>query len=155
MAEHRATVSWKRGEGDFAKGHYSRAHVWRFDGGIEVKASSSPSVVPPPWSASDAVDPEAALVASLSACHMLTFIDIARHHGFLVDSYSDDAIGILARNAEGRRAITAVTLSPRIVFSGQQPSAAELAGFHHRAHEGCFIANTIRSTVTIAGVTDA
>jgi organic hydroperoxide reductase OsmC/OhrA len=155
MAEHRAAIAWRRGEGDFAKGHYSREHVWRFDGGPEIKASSSPSVVPAPWSSAAAVDPEEAFVASLSACHMLTFIDIARHAGLVVDAYDDAAVGILAKNAQGRRAITAVTLNPRIVFSGRQPTLDELAGFHHRAHEGCFIANSVRSTVTIAGFADA
>src|SRR6266487_2524221 len=114
MAEHRATVVWRRTEGDFAKGHYSRQHVWRFDGGAEVRASASPSIVLAPWSVAAAVDPEEAFVASLSACHMLTFIDTARHHGFVVDSYEDDAVGVLGRTAEGRRAITSVTLRPRI-----------------------------------------
>jgi organic hydroperoxide reductase OsmC/OhrA len=153
VAEHRATISWQRtGDGDFAKGHYSREHRWRFDGGVEVVASASPSIVPAPWSSAAAVDPEEAYVASLAACHMLTFIDIARHKGFGVQSYDDDAVGVLARNAEGRRWISTVTLHPRIAFSGRQPSADELADLHHRAHEGCFIANSVRSTVTIAGV---
>jgi organic hydroperoxide reductase OsmC/OhrA len=155
MAEHRATVSWRRGEGDFAKGHYSREHVWRFDGGIEVRASASPSVVPLPWSSAGAVDPEEAFVASLSACHMLTFIDIARHKGFVVDAYQDDAVGVLAKNADGRRWVSAVTLTPRVAFSGRTPSADELADLHHRAHEGCFIANSVRSAVTVAGLADA
>jgi organic hydroperoxide reductase OsmC/OhrA len=153
MAEHRATVSWRRDEGDFTKGHYSRAHVWRFDGGIEVRASAAPTVVPAPWSVADAVDPEEAFVASLSACHMLTFIDVARHAGFVVDAYDDAAVGRLAKNAEGRRAITTVTLSPKIAFAGRQPTEAELASLHHRAHEGCFIANSVRTTVAVAGMT--
>ena len=152
MAEHRATVSWRRDAGDFAKGHYSRGHVWRFDGGVEVEASAAPSVVPAPWSVAAAVDPEEAFVASLSACHMLTFIDVARHAGFVVDSYQDEAVGLLAKNAEGRRAVTTVTLNPQIAFAGRQPTGAELAGLHHRAHEGCFIANSVRTTVTIAGL---
>jgi organic hydroperoxide reductase OsmC/OhrA len=150
MAEHRATVAWRRTAGDFAKGHYSREHVWRFDGGIEVPASASPAVVPAPWSVAAAVDPEEAFVASLSACHMLTFIDIARHHGFAVEAYEDDAVGVLGRNADGRRAITTVTLDPRIRFSGPQPSPDQLADLHHRAHEGCFIANSVRTVVTVA-----
>jgi organic hydroperoxide reductase OsmC/OhrA len=152
MVEHRATIAWRRGEGDFAKGHYSRGHVWRFDGGAEVAASSSPNVVPSPWSVEAAVDPEEAFVASLSACHMLSFLDIARHKGFVVDSYDDDAVGVLALNAEGRRAVTTVTLNPRIVFSAPQPSPDELSELHHRAHEVCFIANSVRTTVTVAAV---
>jgi organic hydroperoxide reductase OsmC/OhrA len=151
MPEHRATVIWRRGEGDFAKGHYSRGHIWRFDG-AEVTASASPSVVPLPWSSAEAVDPEEAFVASLSACHMLTFIDIARHHGFVVDSYEDDAVGVLSRNESGHRWISAVTLNPRIAFSGKQPSPDDLAAMHHRAHLNCFIANSVRSAVTVAGV---
>src|SRR4051812_30412645 len=152
MAEHRATIIWKRGEGDFAKGHYSRGHLWRFDGGAEIAASASPAVVPLPWSVEAAVDPEEAFVASLSACHMLTFIDIARHKGFVVDAYEDAAVGVLARSTDGRRAITTVTLNPKIAFAGRQPSEDELAELHHRAHEGCFIANSVRTTVTIAGI---
>jgi organic hydroperoxide reductase OsmC/OhrA len=155
VAEHRATVVWRRGEGDFAKGHYSREHLWRFDGGAEVAASATPSIVPAPWSSATAVDPEEAFVASLSSCHMLTFIDIARHKGFVVDSYEDDAVGILARNAEGRRWISAVTLTPRIAFAGRQPSSDDLAELHHRAHEACFIANSVRTAVTIAGMAAA
>jgi organic hydroperoxide reductase OsmC/OhrA len=153
LAEHRATVSWKRtGEGDFAKGHYSREHRWRFDGGVEVVASASPGVVPAPWSTAEAVDPEEAFVASISACHMLTFIDIARHKGFAVEAYDDDAVGLLTRNAEGHRWVSAVTLNPRITFTGRQPSPDELADLHHLAHEGCFISNSVRSTVTVARV---
>jgi organic hydroperoxide reductase OsmC/OhrA len=151
VAEHRATVVWRRGEGDFPKGHYSRQHLWRFDGGVEVVASATPSVVPAPWSTARAVDPEEAFVASLSACHMLTFIDLARHRGFVVDSYEDDAVGVLTRNPEGRRWISAVTLNPRIAFSGAPPSPDDIADLHHRAHDACFIANSVRTAVAIAG----
>jgi organic hydroperoxide reductase OsmC/OhrA len=150
MAEHHATVVWQRSAGDFAKGHYSREHRWRFDGGLEVQASASPAIVPTPWSVAGAVDPEEAFVAALAACHMLTLIDIARHRGFVVEAYEDDAVGVLGRNAEGRRAITTVTLNPRIRFSGSQPSPEQLADLHHRAHEGCFIANSVRTVVTVA-----
>ena len=152
MAEHRATISWqRRGDGDFAKGHYSREHIWRFDGGAALVASASPSIVPAPGSSAAAVDPEEAFVASLASCHMLTFIDIARHKGFVVDSYEDDAVGVLARNDLGRRWISTVTLNPRIAFAGRPPTADELADLHDRAHEGCFIANSVRSALTIAG----
>jgi len=150
MVEHRATVAWRRGEGDFSKGHYSRQHVWRFDGGVEVAACASPSVVRAPWSTEAAVDPEEAFVASLSACHMLTFIDIARRGGFVVDSYEDEAIGLLTRNDAGRLWVSEVKLNPRIVFSGAPPSSEELARMHERAHDACFIANSVTSKVTIA-----
>jgi organic hydroperoxide reductase OsmC/OhrA len=153
MAAHiyRMTVSWRRGEGDFAKGRYSRKHVWRFDGGIEVPASASPLVVPKPYSAEDAVDPEEAYIASLSSCHMLTFIDIARRAGFTVDSYDDAAEGLMEKNEAGRNWICAVTLRPRIVYSGgKEPSAEELAHLHEQAHDLCFISNSVRTAVNIA-----
>jgi organic hydroperoxide reductase OsmC/OhrA len=150
MAEHRATVLWRRDAGDFAKGHYSRAHLWRFDGGVEVTASAAPSVVPAPWSKAEAVDPEEAFVASLSSCHMLTFLDLARHRGFVVDSYSDDAVGILSKNDAGHRWVSEVTLNPRIVFSGKQPTAEDLTALHRKSHDICFVANSVRSNVIIA-----
>jgi organic hydroperoxide reductase OsmC/OhrA len=147
---YRTTVSWRRGEGDFAKGRYSRKHVWRFDGGVDVPASASPLVVPKPYSVEDAVDPEEAFIASLSSCHMLTFIDIARRAGFTVDSYDDDAEGVMEKNAEGRTWISAVTLRPRIVYSGgKEPSAEELAHLHEQAHDLCFISNSVKTTVTV------
>ncbi len=151
MAAHiyRMTVSWRRGEGDFAKGRYSRKHVWRFDGGVDVPASASPLVVPKPYSVEDAVDPEEAYIASLSSCHMLTFIDIARRAGFTVDSYDDDAEGLMEKNEAGRTWISAVTLRPRIVYSGKEPSAEELAHLHEQAHDLCFISNSVKTTVTV------
>jgi organic hydroperoxide reductase OsmC/OhrA len=150
VAEHRATVAWRREGADFAKGHYSRAHVWRFDGGAEVPASASPSIVPPAWCSQEAVDPEEAFVAALSACHMLTFLDLARRRGFVVDAYDDDAVGVLARNEAGRRWVSEVTLHPRIAFSGTGPGAEELAELHRRAHDDCFVANSVLSRVVIA-----
>jgi organic hydroperoxide reductase OsmC/OhrA len=147
---YRTTVSWQRGEGDFAKGRYSRKHVWRFDGGVDVPASASPLVVPKPYSVEDAVDPEEAFIASLSSCHMLTFIDIARRAGFTVDSYDDAAEGVMEKNAEGRMWISTVTLRPRIVWSGgKEPSAGELAHLHEQAHDLCFISNSVKTTVTV------
>lgn len=148
---YRATVSWLRDPAaDFAKGRYSRRHLWRFDGGIEVAASASPSVVPKPWSAEDAVDPEEAFVASLSSCHMLTFIDLARRDGFVLDAYEDAAEGVMEKNAEGRYWISAVTLRPKIVFSGdKRPAAADLDRLHHAAHEHCFIANSVRTEIRV------
>jgi organic hydroperoxide reductase OsmC/OhrA len=145
-----ATIDWRRDDGDFAKGRYSRDHVWRFDGGIEVPASASPQVVPKPFVGENAVDSEEAFVAALSACHMLTFLDMARRAGFTVDSYQDTAEGEMERLAAGRWWVARVTLRPRIAFSGErQPSAAELDDLHHKAHEACFIANSVKTEVTV------
>ncbi|MBV8474695.1 MAG: OsmC family protein, partial [Hyphomicrobiales bacterium] len=123
---------------------------WRFDGGVEVPASSSPLSVKLPLSRADAVDPEEALVAALSSCHMLFFLDFAKRKGFIVDSYVDEAIGTMSANAEGRVAMTDVVLHPRIIFSGdKRPTKADCAELHHEAHEDCYIANSVRSAVRV------
>ncbi|WP_439888518.1 OsmC family protein [Pseudomonas sp. MBLB4123] len=148
MAEHTASIVWERGEQDFLANRYSRAHRWRFDGGMEVTASSSPHVVPLPWSDAQGVDPEEAFVASLSSCHMLWFLSLAAKQGFRVDSYADHAQGVMARNAEGRLAMTEVLLRPRVVFGGEpQPNPEQLTALHEKAHEECFIANSVKSRV--------
>lgn len=156
MAGHlyRATVIWQREAGaDFLKGRYSRGHVWRFDGGIEVKASASPLIVPKPFAPEDAVDPEEAFVASLSSCHMLTFVDLARRAGFVVDSYADTAEGEMEKNADGRFWMARVTLRPSIVFSGdKRPMPADLDRLHHAAHQECFIANSVTTDVRVEPV---
>jgi len=147
---YRATVAWRRDEGDFPKGRYSRRHVWRFDGGIEVPASASPLVVPRPYSAEDAVDPEEAFVAALSSCHMLTFLDLARRAGFTVDTYEDDAEGLMVKNESGRSWISSVELRPRITWAGgKEPSVEELRRLHEQAHDLCFISNSVKTTVTV------
>lgn len=154
MADHRyrATIEWRRDSGDFAKGRFSRAHVWRFDGGIEVPASASPLVVPKPYADENAVDPEEAFVASLSSCHMLTFVDMARRAGFVVDAYDDDAEGEMERLAAGRWWIAKVTLHPRITFSGEPvPTPSELDDLHEKAHEACFIANSVKTRIEVEG----
>ena len=148
--EYTATIVWKRKpEEDFAKGRYSRAHEIRFDGGITVATSASPSVVPLPFSREDAVDPEEMLVAALSNCHMLTFLDLARRAGFIIDSYEDEAVGVMERIAPQRMAITKVTLRPKIVYGGPVPDQAKLDELHHQAHELCFIANSVKTEVTV------
>lgn len=148
MATYSADILWQRGEQDFASGRYSRRHLLRFDGGTEVPGSSSPHVVPLPWSDPAAVDPEEAFVASLSSCHMLWFLSIAARHGFCVDSYSDHATGEMRRNAGGKIAMTRVTLHPAVVFSGsRQPDRPALDALHHEAHEECFIANSVLTEV--------
>lgn len=152
MKHFTATVSWSREAQPFSDNRYSRAHRWEFDGGAVVKGSSSPLSVAVPMSDAAAVDPEEALVAALSSCHMLFFLSFAQQAGLVVDSYRDDALGSMDRNAEGKMAMTVIALRPAIAFSGRQPDAAELAGLHHRAHDSCYIANSIKAEVTIAGM---
>jgi organic hydroperoxide reductase OsmC/OhrA len=151
MSTYTATIRWSRDPStDFSKGQYSRAHSWSFDGGLTVPASPSPHIVPAPWNDPAGVDPEEAFVASLSSCHMLFFVDFARRAGFVVDSYVDEAEGVLEKRADGKMAITEVTLRPRISWVGMPPDEAALADLHHRAHENCFIANSVNCTVTVA-----
>ena len=148
--EYRAAVSWKRGSDAFTDLKFSRAHQWSFDGGVTVPASASPHVVRLPFSRADAIDPEEALVASLSSCHMLTFLYVAQKAGFVVDSYDDQAVGFMTKNDRGKLFVSKVALRPHIVFSGaKQPSDAELADLHHHAHEECYIANSVLTEVVI------
>ena len=148
MPEYRAVVEWNRGGAVFTDNRYSRHHRWLFDAGIEVPASASPHVVPPPLSVAAAVDPEEAFVASLSSCHMLWFLSIAAKRGFVVDSYRDDAVGIMAKDASGKLAMTRVTLRPDARFSGSmRPAADEMLAMHHEAHGQCFIANSVKTDV--------
>ena len=150
MAEHRATVEWDgAGEGDFAANRYSRAHVWRFDGGAEIPASASPQVVPPPCSDAAGVDPEEALVASASSCHMLWFLHLAREAGLVVTRYRDEAVGHMGKDDRGRTAMIRIALRPRIDFAGTAPDAQALARLHHAAHEACFIANSLRTEIVV------
>lgn len=150
MSEYFATVEWRRNGAVFSDNRYSRAHVWRFDGGATVPGSSSPHVVRPPYSDPAAVDPEEAFVASVSSCHMLWFLVLAVKAGLVVDSYSDEAVGVMEKNGEGKLAITRITLRPRIAFSGiRNPSPAEIDALHHKAHEECFIANSVRTEITV------
>ena len=146
MAHHTAEVLWLRNEGDFLGNHYSRRHLLRFDGGLEVVGSSSPHVVPPPLSDASTLDPEEAFVASLSSCHMLWFLSLAAQRKFCVERYFDAAIGVMEKNAEDKTAMTVVMLRPDVTFSGErQPTRAELDALHHEAHENCFIANSVKT----------
>jgi organic hydroperoxide reductase OsmC/OhrA len=149
--EYTATIAWKRSAGEaFTDIKFSRAHTWSFDGGVTVPASSSPLSVRLPFSRADAVDPEEALVAALSSCHMLTFLYLAAKQGFVIDSYDDGAVGVMTKNERGKLYVSRVTLRPRIVFSGaKQPSAPELAQLHHHAHEECYIANSVLTEVAV------
>ena len=148
MTEITATVNWQRQEGDvFTDKKFSRSHHWSFDGGLTVRASSSPAIVPR-FSDPAGVDPEEAFVASLSSCHMLTFLWIAASRGFVVDSYRDEAQGTMTKNAKGKVFVSLVILKPQIVFSGaKQPESEELAAMHHGAHDECFIANSVLTEV--------
>jgi organic hydroperoxide reductase OsmC/OhrA len=150
MSTYTATIRWSRkGAEGFTKGQYSRAHEWAFDGGTVVPASPSPHIVPAPWSDANGVDPEEAFVASLSSCHMLFFVDYARRAGFVVEDYVDEAEGVLEKRGDGKTAMTRVTLRPRVTWGGEQPDGAAIADLHHKAHEACFIANSVNTEVTI------
>ncbi|WP_411885691.1 OsmC family protein [Polaromonas sp. YR568] len=148
MSHYSAETLWERKDADFLDNRYSRLHLLRFDGGLEVPGSSSPSVVPLPMSDASALDPEEAFVSSLSSCHMLWFLTMAVKRKFRVDRYFDAATGVMEKNAEGKVAMTVVTLHPEVTFSGErQPSREELDKLHHDAHEACFIANSVKTDV--------
>lgn len=147
MSEHVVDVSWSRGGREFTYQTYSRDHEWRFDGGVTVPGSAAPAYL---GSDTGAVDPEEAFVASLSSCHMLTFLAIAAKKRLVVDSYVDHAVGEMAKNEAGRLAITKVTLHPVITFAGETPDEAALERMHHLSHEQCFIANSVTTEVVVA-----
>lgn len=150
MSEHKATIAWQRTGPDFLRGRYSREHTWTFDGGFTVPASPSPSVVPAPWSNPAHVDPEEAFVAAISSCHMLTFLFLASRAGYQVDRYRDEAVGVMTRNENGALWVSEVTLRPEIHYSGdKRPAPEDEEQLHHAAHEQCFIANSIKTRVTV------
>ena len=141
---------WERGDQAFTDKRYSRRHLLRFDGGLTVAGSSSPHVVPTPYSDASAIDPEEALVSALSSCHMLWFLDIAARNGFVVDAYHDEASGVMTANERKKLWLSSVTLQPKVVFSGDaQPSAADIERMHHEAHDECFIANSVKTQVVV------
>ena len=147
MSEHKITLTWKRGDTPFEYQKYPRDHTWRFDGGHEMQASAAPAYLGNP----KFVSPEEAFVASLSSCQMLTFLAVAAKKKFVLDDYVDEAVGFMEKNAEGKLAITRVTLRPRLKFSGdKQPTAEEIEEMNHMAHDQCFIANSVKTEVTIA-----
>ncbi|MBM5573234.1 OsmC family protein [Deefgea sp. CFH1-16] len=150
MSEHSSEVIWARNGQDFIDNRYSRKHLLRFDGGIEVAGSSSPHVVPIPMSDAAAIDPEEAFISSISSCHMLWFLSIAAKQKFCVDRYFDKAIGVMAKNLDGKVAMSVVTLKPEVVFSGETlPTQDQINNMHHQAHEACFIANSIKTEVRL------
>lgn len=149
MSEYKATISWQREREDFAYDTYNRAHEWRFGGGTVVQASSAPEY------RGDAklVNPEEGLVAALSSCHMLTFLALCARKRFIVDRYEDAAVGVMTKNEAGKLWVSRVALRPRVIFHGEkQPSAAELHTLHERAHQECFIANSVKTEVVIEGL---
>lgn len=147
--EYTATVSWEPGAGEaLSTRRYSRAHRWQFDGGIEVPASAAPSVVPPPLSSEAAVDPEEALVASIASCHMLFFLDLASRKGLEILAYEDKALGVMEKRADGKTAFTRVVLKPHATYAGEA-DAALVEQLHHRAHELCYIANSVNFPVEV------
>jgi organic hydroperoxide reductase OsmC/OhrA len=147
--EYKATVLWVRGEAKFTDHRYSRGHVWKFDG-IEIPASSAPSSVRPPYSVAEAVDPEEALVAAVSSCHMLFFLAFAAQGGFTVDRYEDAAVGVMTENERGKLFVSQVTLRPAVTFTGdKRPDENDVTALHHRSHDECFIANSVRSEVVV------
>lgn len=146
MGRHTAIVEWTRGDQGFTDGRYARGHDWRFDGGAVVRGSSAPPV---PHSDPAAVDPEEAVVAALSSCHMLFFLAFAAKAGLTVDRYRDEPFAELGRDDSGRTALVTATLRPRVVFAGDQPDAATVAELHERSHRYCYIANSLRTAVTV------
>lgn len=149
MSDYTAVIEWSRGDQPFLDNRYARAHNWRFDGGAVVRGSSAPGSVPIPMSDPAAVDPEEAVVAAVSSCHMLFFLAYAAKSGLIVDHYEDHAVGTLARDDRSKVSLTTITLRPSVRFSGEAPGAATLTDLHHRAHEACYISNSLRSDVRI------
>jgi organic hydroperoxide reductase OsmC/OhrA len=151
MSSYTATIRWTRDPStEFSRCQYSRQHRWEYYGVDTAPASPSPHVVPQPWSDLAAVDPEEAFVASLSSCHMLFFVDLARRAGFVVDSYVDEAEGVLEKRDDGKMWLSQVTMHPRVEFSGdKRPREADIADLHPRAHDACFIANSVTTKVTV------
>ena len=150
MSTYTATIRWSGDDPEaYAKGRYTRGHEWAFDGGTVVPASAAPENVPPGTADAAGVDPEEALIAALSSCHMLFFLDYARRAGFVVASYVDEASGLMEKRADGKIAVTKVTLRPKITWDGGEPTPEQIADLHHRSHESCFIANSVNREVTV------
>jgi organic hydroperoxide reductase OsmC/OhrA len=156
MAEHRATVRWEQTGGPFAKRQYSRAHTWSFDGGVTVPAAASPHAVPLQFTDASAVDPEEAYIAAIASCHLLSFLPLAALAGFEVLRYEDEAMGRMAKTEQGRYWVAEVDLAPRITWAeGKAPTAERLAELHHRAHDDCYIANSVRTDIRVRSAFDS
>lgn len=153
MSTHNAVVDWSLGDqvadGDYLAGRYSRAHTIAFDGGVTVPASASPSLVRLPWSKADAADPEELLVASAASCHMLWFLDFAKHAGLVVRRYHDEPLGTMGRMPDGSVGLVRITLRPSVTFGGAPPTADGLAALHDKAHDACNIAHSLKGEVVV------
>jgi len=149
MSEHSATIEWRRATPDFSFRTYNRTHVWKFESGIEVPGRASPANVPSTLAQAAGVDPEEGFVAAISSCHMLWFLHVACTHKFIVDRYSDRAVGVLEKDGTGRMSVTRVTLRPEVAFSGASPTSEQLAELHEQAHQECFIANSVKTEIVI------
>jgi len=149
MSEHKATIEWKLEGAQFAYETYNRSHLWTFEGGVQVPAAAAPANIPPGAVGAPGVDPEQAFVAALSSCHMLWFLHLACNRKLKVKRYRDEAVGVLERGADGKEAITRVTLRPAVSFDGTPPEPAQFAELHEKAHQRCFIANSVKSEVVI------
>ena len=149
MSEYFAKINWSRSNDDsYIDNKYSRGHEWVFDGGLTVQASSSPQIVPLPYSVEENIDPEEAFIASLSSCHMLFFLSVAAKRRYMVDSYVDNAKGIMEKGEDGKVAMTKVTLRPHVQFSGEKrPTIEQLEKMHHQSHEQCYIANSVKTEI--------
>lgn len=153
MSLHTAAIEWHRNGAVFSDGKYCRGHVWKFDGGIEVPASSAPDVIRPPLSLVEAIDPEEAVVAALASCHMLWFLALAKKAGWVVDCYRDEPCGELGKNPAGKTCLVKITLKPQVVFGGEKrPSQAEYEALHREAHELCYVANSLTSDIELQPV---
>jgi organic hydroperoxide reductase OsmC/OhrA len=146
MSEHKAVLAWERVTESFTYEKYNRDHVWRFDNGTELGASATPAYLGNPAM----IDPEEAFAASISSCHLLTFLALACKQRFVLDRYDDEASAFVEKDRDGKHAVTRVTLRPRVIFSGaKQPTDEALAKLHHDAHELCFIANSVKAEITV------
>jgi len=146
MSTHRASISWERGSTDFAYEAYPRNHTWSFEGGFTVPASAAPDFRGEPGR----VDPEEALVAAVSGCHMLTFLAVAARKRIVVARYEDSAVGFLEKGEDGKLAVTRIELRPVVSFADPRGVSAEvLDRLHDLAHENCFIAKSVRSEIAV------
>jgi organic hydroperoxide reductase OsmC/OhrA len=155
MSKHEAWIEWRLAGGDFLGGKYSREHSWRFDGGTRIAASPSPAVVPVPYSNVAHVDPEEAFVASIASCHMLTFLYLASRDGFEVVGYEDAAFGVMTKNERGVPWVSSVVLSPNVEYGATKPTFDQEQALHHRAHEECFISQSVKTAISVEPVTRA
>jgi organic hydroperoxide reductase OsmC/OhrA len=147
MSEHHARIHWVKETESFDYKVYNREHTWTFPkNGAVVHAAAAPKFLGSP----ECVDPEEALVAALSSCHMLTFLAVCARKGIVVERYDDGAVGFLEPNENKKLAITRTILRPRIAFApGHRPTPEALAELHEKAHRECFIANSVKTAITV------